>query len=206
MIGEGKIVRYQPIILMLLLLLNACGFQPLYGDNKGQANSTELAKIEISAISERNGQYLRQELVDRMHSHGQQTPAQYVLSVGTIEAKGDQTISKDATVTRSFIRHTAQYILTDKNTGKKILERSLIASNSYNNLFSEFGTLITEDDARMRNLQDLADRITQQISTYLAHPMKQNASPLANNPQDIKTGRKSLIDPTVANMSNWQAR
>ncbi len=198
-------MRYRSIIMALCCLLAACGFQPLYGvsSGKGKTTSTELAKIEIGSIPERNGQYLRQQLIDRMQPHGLQTPARYLLSVNTIEVKGDQTIAKDATVTRSFIRHVANYQLRNQKTGKTVIERSLVASNSYNNLFSEFGTLVTENDARTRNLEDLADRIAQQISVYLAHPMKQDQPAAANNPKDIKTGRQSLIDPN-ASMSSWK--
>ena len=161
------------IILFGLLLTAACGFEPLYGNGPGQVRPAAFAQIEISSIAERNGQYLRQEIIDRLQPHGASAKPLYVLAVGTVEAKGDQTISKDATVTRSFIRQTANYTLTDKRTGKTLIARQLISSNSYNNLFSEFGTIVTEEDARQRSLHEIAERLTQQLSAYFAHPMKQ---------------------------------
>lgn len=171
-------MRSNMLMMLGCLLLVACGFQPLYGDGAGKASAPILAQIEIKSIPERSGQFLRQEIIDRLQPQGVSAQPLYALEIKVREDKGDQTIAKNATVTRSYIRQTVNYALTDKRTHKVILRRELIATNSYNNLFSEFGTIVTENDARSRSLQEIAERLSQQLSVYFAHPMKQDAESL----------------------------
>ena len=58
------------ITIASILLLSACGFSPMYGANSSKNNTaikTELTDIEIALIPDREGQYLRNALIDRFY-------------------------------------------------------------------------------------------------------------------------------------------
>ena len=59
-------MRYSFLVLMLCFICGACGFQPVYGVNKHQATGVEqfMAATEIANIPDREGQILRNHLID----------------------------------------------------------------------------------------------------------------------------------------------
>jgi LPS-assembly lipoprotein len=53
-----------------------------------------------------------------------------------------------------------------------VLSRTLLASTSYNVLSSQFTTRVSEDDARLNALNDLARQAEQQIVLYFERSNK----------------------------------
>src|SRR3982750_3982532 len=129
--------------LIALLFLASCGFTPLYG-NMGTQNAAvreKFQQIAIASIPERNGQILRNDLVDRLYNNGIPAEPRYVLGIAPIQQHlTDLDITPESTATRAEMRLATTMTLTDKATGAALMKRELIAISSYNILGSEFST------------------------------------------------------------------
>ncbi len=157
------------LALISLTFLSACGFHPVYGVNKYTSVGVEehLALINIGTIPNREGQYLRNALIDRFYRDGQPTNPQYDLSIQPVEERLiGLSITKNADTTRGQLRLKSRFHLKDKKTGEALLSRKLHAITSYNILSSNFSTRVSEDNARQNALDDLARQIEQQLALY----------------------------------------
>lgn len=157
------------LIIVALLSLAACGFRPVYGVNRDTPVGVEsrLAEIHIANIPDREGQYLRNALIDRFYRDGRPSHASYVLVVSPIqESLADLDITKTSDSTRGQLRLDSNFTLKDSATGQSVLSRNLLSVTSYNILGSEFASRVTEQNARDNALDDLARQIELQISLY----------------------------------------
>ena len=161
--------------LLSLLLLSACGFTPMYGDQKNnQAQESSPLKpqfqfnhIEIAVIPNREGQFLRNALIDRFYTNGTPQNPTYELRISPIrEQIYDFDITPESEATRRQLRLSTDIALIDLETKKPILSRALTAIASSNVLESEFSTLVTEQYARENALNDLARQTERQLSLY----------------------------------------
>jgi LPS-assembly lipoprotein len=158
------------IAIASILLLAACGFQPMYGRNIHEQTGVEneLPLVDIGNIPDREGQYLRNALIDRFYRDGRPAETRYALSVPAIhEDISDLDITKSSDATRAQLQLSAEMTLTDKETNQVVIRRSLRSITSYNILGSEFATRVSEENARQNVLDDLARQIEMQINLYL---------------------------------------
>jgi LPS-assembly lipoprotein len=158
-----------------MMFLSGCGFTPMYGGGPTAQHEVQgkLSNIRVENIPNREGQYLRNLLVDRFFAEGRQQNAAYSLRFTPIqEAKYELDVTKNANATRAELRQTTTLNLIDVKTGKTLLTRSLLASTSYNVLSSQFTTRVSEDDARLNALRDLARQAEQQIVLYFERNAK----------------------------------
>lgn len=156
-------------LLLAFLFLAACGFRPVYGVNRDTAVGveTQLAQIAIANIPDREGQYLRNALIDRFYRDGRPTDPAYILVVAPIEESlSDLDITETSDATREQLRLESSFTLRHKATGETVLSRKLLSVTSYNILGSEFATRVTEENARTNALDDLARQIELQINLY----------------------------------------
>jgi len=165
-------MKKQILITGLCLSLTACGFTPIHGtafqSDETISVQSEFAKIEISNIPDREGQYLRNELIDRFYTNGRPSQTQYTLNVTTIEESiSDLDITKDSDATRAQLKLTTSIVLIDNETNQAVIERSLHAISSFNVLTSEFATRVSEKNTRQNALDDLARQIELHIALYL---------------------------------------
>lgn len=154
-----------------LLLLCGCGFSPLYGElatEQGrQPVEQSLSSIYIENIPDREGQYVRNALMDRFYQQGRPTDPVYTLRIGNIrERTTNLAIRKSADATRAQLHQTTKLTLTDRLTNEVVLQRDLTAVNSYNILDSHFTTRVSEDYARRSGLDDLARQAETQLALY----------------------------------------
>ena len=144
----------------------------MYGKNKYTAVGVEekLALIDISNIPNREGQFLRNELIDRFYRDGRPGHTIYTLSITPItERRANLDVTTESDSTRAQLRLNSSFTLTSKQNGEAVLQRNLHAISSYNVLNSEFATRVSEENARQNALYDLARQIEQQINLYLKH-------------------------------------
>jgi LPS-assembly lipoprotein len=159
-------MRYS--LLLITLLLTACGFTPMYGSLGDSDVKTALNNIQISNIPDHQGLQLRNNLIDRFYHDGRPADPVYFLDIVPIqESKTDLDLTKNATATRSQLTVSTTMKLSDKRTGQILLERGLTSSASYDILDSRFTTRVSEDNAEQNALEDLARQIEQQIVLYL---------------------------------------
>lgn len=158
------------LLLSSLFLLSSCGFHPQYGTNKYSPYGVEeyLQLVQIEGIPDREGQYLRNALIDRFYRSDRPSKVAYILSLSRIEEQLiDLDITKDSDSTRGQLRLQTNMVLKKARTGEELLTRHLQAITSYNILGSEFATRVTEQSARENALDDLAAQVERQIVLYL---------------------------------------
>jgi LPS-assembly lipoprotein len=164
------------LLPVMLIIVAACGFQPMYGKN-GFNNAggdaaitgapTALSQVAIDLIPDRSGQFLRNALIDRLHLQGTPANPAYTLRMSEVaESIIDLDITVTSEATRRQIRLITVMALINNQTGAAVLTRDLQAQTSYNVLDSEYSTLVTERSAREAALNDLARQIEQQLVLY----------------------------------------
>lgn len=160
----------QILLIVSLLLIASCGFEPVYG-TMGSKNTTVeagLEQVDIAIIPDREGQYLRNALIDRFYRYTRPQNPKYNLVVAPVtERLIDLDITKDSDATRGQLRLTTSLRLVNIETQETVLTRGLQSISSYNILGSEFATRVTEENARQNTLDDLARQIELQIGLYL---------------------------------------
>lgn len=156
-------------LTLMVLALAACGFEPLYGRNVNEPVGVEnrLALVDIGNIANREGQYLRNALIDRFYRSGRPGDPLYKLDVSDVrETLIDLDITKSADATRGQLRLDTKIVLSDARNGQVLLQRDISAITSYNILGSEFATRVSEDNTRLNALDDLARQIELQLNLY----------------------------------------
>lgn len=129
------------LLLFSCLFLGACGFTPLYGQQGHESfgNEALLEYVYIDSIPNREGQYLRNALIDRFYPHGRPVNPQYTLKITELDVRRtDLDITQTSSTTREQMRLKADLALVDKVTGETLLTRRLSSTSSYNILESEF--------------------------------------------------------------------
>lgn len=157
------------LFIISVFFLSACGFHPVYGVNKYTpvGAETKFQKISIANIPNREGQYLRNTLIDRLYRDGRATNPDYILTISPIrEIQRDLDVTIDSDTTRAQLRLDTTMTLSDAKTKEVVIKRRLNSIASYNVLGSEFTNRVSEQSTRENILDDLARQIENQISLY----------------------------------------
>jgi len=155
--------------IFALSLLAGCGFTPMYGSSGGEHKiQSALNDTYIDIIPDREGQYLRNRLIDRFHKEGTPDAPRYRLSLAPLQERlTNLDITKTANTTRAQLRLGTTMTLTDTASGTVLLRRELTSTASYNVLASQFTTRVSEENARLNVLDDLARQAEQQVVLHL---------------------------------------
>ena len=159
-------------LFAILCLLTGCGFNALYSDHPGGAAEgpqSQLEKIYVGNIPDRDGQILRNNLLDRFYMQGAPEHAPYYLVVSPLQIYvTGQAISVTSDATRAELRITSRFSLSDRKSGCVLLRRDLLSVNSYNILASEYTTLVSRQAVEENELNELAQQIETQLALYFA--------------------------------------
>jgi len=150
-------------------LITACGFHPVYGVNKYTpvGAETKFSQIAIDIIPDREGQYLRNALIDRFHRNGKADKTNYRITIAPLqETQRNLDVTIDADTTRAQLSIKTTMTLRDTISNKDIVNRELISTASYNVLGSEFTNRVSEQSTRENVLDDLARQIEMQVGLY----------------------------------------
>ena len=155
----------------LLFLLTGCGFTPLYTSQSGEKVVAHTRNISISNIPDRNGQMLRNMLIDQLYGAEQPTASpRYHLEVKKLNIQQTSLgIRKDATATRSQMRVSVNLDLIDTHADPKdniVLQRSLRTVNSFNILDSQYATRISRQNATELSLKAISDQVATALALY----------------------------------------
>jgi LPS-assembly lipoprotein len=149
--------------LLFTLLLPACGFSPLHK----APPAAERADIAISNIPDREGQFLRNLLIDRLRVSAKPLDPRYLLVVEPLRITAtDLGIQKDATVTRTQLEIATRLRLLDNRSGAALLERQLHAVGGYDVLDRQYATLVTRQYATENILGELADSAVRELDLH----------------------------------------
>ena len=152
----------------VLAVLGACGFQPIYGSRGTPGTQIEMASIEVGIIKDRQGQQLRNFLLDRINPGGTPQSPNYTLTVQLTSGKELLAFRKSQISTRANLNLVAVFNLKGKNQylGKNFSGTSKITV-SYNILSSHFATLTAEKNARARAIKELSTDISNRIAAFV---------------------------------------
>jgi len=169
--------RLHALLVVGLLGLTACGFEPLYGDrDQGAPTEDLLSQVSVPPLADRLGQLVRIELTNRLTPRPAPEPV-YTVNVELTESKEGLAVRRDASATRANLIITASFGLTVVGGKEKLVSGVIRSSNGYDILKSDFATLAAENDARRRAARDIADEIVSRIAIYLSRAASQTAAP-----------------------------
>lgn len=164
---------WSPRLLLLIgvLVLGACGFQPLYGTRSvGQSASIQLAQVRIQPIADRTGQLLYNKLRDRMNPRGKPGDPLYLLQISLQERQERLLVEKDETASRVNLILRADYQLKQIGTGEVLDSGVSQTVISYDVLGVEvqLSTLTSEADVRDRATEQLSEDISTRLAIYFS--------------------------------------
>ncbi len=167
-------------VVFLPLGLAACGFEPMYAKPDSTTEKSvkaSYADIEIANIPDREGQYLRNALIDRLYIQGRPADARYALEIEPLKRTlTNQAIQKDATYTRALMEYSTTLRLRDRKSGDAVvLERKQRALGSYNLLDNQFATVSSRDSLNDHLLDELADSIQLALALHFKSAAKNEA-------------------------------
>ena len=171
------------LLLILPVLLAACGFEPMYGTQSATKNPELFAGMKIAPIPGREGQLLREGLEDKLNPSGANpvNPA-YRLEVSLRKSSGAIGVARDGTVSRYNLYLDSHYTLYRTSDNLAVATGDFRRVNSYNNLTNAyFSTFVSENDAIKQGVRELAEDYSQRLSTYLTSP--EAGKPLAKQPK-----------------------
>ena len=180
-VREGGFLQ-EAALLFSLLFLSACGFSPIYGghgaDNTPVAQA--LGNVQIENIPDRNGQMLRNKLIDRMYTHGRPQDPIAHLYVTIASSETGLGVQKDATTTRSQLSMNATYVLKDMD-GREVHKGRAHSVASYSKLDAQYGTVASQRNAYERAIGEVSEQIVNAISLYYAEkaPQEKTIRPAA---------------------------
>lgn len=153
--------------------LSSCGFKPLYSSTGILTSSTaeeNLSQIKIGLIPDREGQILRNHLLDILNPAGEPLDPQAYLEVNFKFEKAGVSVRRDGTVQRFRITGTVDITLKDKDK-KTILYQDKLkhaATFSLGDLTADTGyaSIVSEADAKKRVVELLAHEIHLVLATY----------------------------------------
>ncbi len=158
--------RYLAVVLALSL--TGCGFQPLYGSksNGGSGADAALNDVAIANIPDREGQMLRNRLIDRMYHDGRPENPHYRLEITLQESETALGIRRDATASRTRVDLTAHYVLRQISDNKALIDTTAKTSVSFNQLDAQYATLTSREDAKERALNEVGEQIVNRLALY----------------------------------------
>ena len=154
-------------LVFLLMMVTACGFTPVHSPSGKNDVDVALSGIDIAIIPNREGQYVRNELIDRINYNGYATNPTHRLIVSPIKERSVEIgLDKDDEASRAQLRESTTMRLIDIQTNKVVLQRSVNSVTSYNILAGQFTTYVNEEDAREQALSALANNIVTELELY----------------------------------------
>ncbi len=154
-------------LVVVAVLLAGCGFQPLYGTRDTlRAAQQGFPDVQVALISDRLGQLLRNELLDRINPRGVNRDPRYRLEVSAKETRSDIVILRDDTATFAKFSVEAQWALVDAETNAPVTRGTAQRTASFLISESEFAVLQAEADARRRATTQLAEDIRLRLALY----------------------------------------
>ncbi|HVK81332.1 MAG TPA: LPS assembly lipoprotein LptE [Verrucomicrobiae bacterium] len=161
------------IASLSLLLLAACGFQPMYAPAGG---GNAIGPVSIVEIEGKAGHVLRTELT-RLLAVEDDGSAPMELEITLIENVSNLGIRVDESATRAELRLTANYVLTPPTTTQaRVMRGSVITTVNYDIPTAAFGEIAAQDDARERAAETMAQRFRAELAMRVAQARGQSAA------------------------------
>lgn len=152
--------------LSFCILLTACGFRPLY--ETPEVGISDISyPLKISTIADRDGQILRNFLLDMLTPEGQPSNPCYILDIKLTEVIANTLINKDETTQRKEATLIADLTLRTSKTNKIVYKHRTKAINSYAVLSKNYySDVVGQQYAKREALRSLAEKIKLLLTAY----------------------------------------
>ena len=162
-------MRHLLALILVSLMLSACGLKPLYSGGSTGAVASTLGTVMVEPISGKNGWLMRNALNDRLGaSHGNSARYRLVVKLDDqIEGFG---VRADDTVTRERRTLRARYQLIDLESSKTVLDATAGSAAGIDVVSSEYATIAAENTALENLTQKVAEQIVTRLSLYAQSP------------------------------------
>ena len=148
---------FRKITFPIIFLISACGFSPLYTNNKF---ASLIGKIDLQEPNTQNEFVFYSQLKSRFSENN----SKYILNYAITTSKKDSTLSFDGTVHRIEISGSVAFSLKEKGSGLEILSDKEEMSLSYSNFGSTAAVLNAERTTNKQLVVLLADKVADRIS------------------------------------------
>jgi LPS-assembly lipoprotein len=170
--------RFLSLLLPLMpaasVVLSGCGWEPLYANGETAAGSADLRAVQVPRIPERVGQMLETALRNSFNPTGEPTKPKYSLIVTLSTALTSLGIQSQGLGTRGEVIVNASYRLVEVGTNKPLQSGSIHTSDSFDIQANGYSTMVAEDDAKTRCVEELRREIVIRLTTFMQN--KQSAS------------------------------
>jgi LPS-assembly lipoprotein len=157
----------------LAIALSACGFHPMYAP---QANGgPAIGPIVIEQVNGKAGHVFKAEL-EKLLDVERGPGAPNVLKVTMTETVTGLGFRIDESASRSDLQLSANYVLYDP-AGKELVRGAATSTASYDIVASAYGEIASQDDARERAAETLAERLRAELALRLSQKRAQAANP-----------------------------
>jgi LPS-assembly lipoprotein len=176
------------------LLLQSCGFQPVYGEQRAEQYGGVLPTIAIEAPPhDRAAQILKTSLEDRMNIAGQEpSNPDYLLKFSLVTTPQAVVVESDATVQRYNMQVDSDFMLVRMADHKTVFTGHARRFGSYSASRQFYSAFVASQDATQRTIQELAADIDMRVHAFLIEPHDPNA-PLPKVPATPAAQQPSLI-------------
>jgi LPS-assembly lipoprotein len=155
-------------LLGIAASISGCGFSPLYGPH---GSDQPTANIKVERIPDREGQMLRNYLLDMLNPYGSPTFAEYRLKALPQLKKEEFGFRRDATSKRTRIHLTVDFELIDTTNEKAVYQDKVTVTAGFSvGSKAETASLpqvVSEEDARKRALEQAAREIKLLVASFL---------------------------------------
>ena len=149
--------------LVLVLLVQGCGFSPVY--KQGQSVNVDLSSVKVQEISfGRAGQVLQTKLENLLNPKRAATDTKYRLSIQMKKRRDALGIERTREITRYNLTVTASYALKDTQTGEVVHKGQSQITSGYDAVASDFATYTVEEDTLLRVMEEIAKDIRFQLA------------------------------------------
>jgi hypothetical protein len=156
------------LILSLIFVVTACGFQPLHSREFRARQDADLTSIRIETNNTRLGQLLKAEIEDGVNPDYANAEKLYTLTIALNESEIYLFVNPDGTSSRGDIQYNSQYTLTRSLDGKVVQRGDIIRVSSYNiSEQADYASYVSEEDARKRGIVELAQDYKLRLSNLL---------------------------------------
>lgn len=166
------------VTLASTLIISGCGFTPLHGPDSTLDNAIvqeSLERIKIAFLPQREGQILRNHLLDKLNPSGEPTSPEMNLALDLKLEKEITSLRRDGTSQRYNISATVDMTLSRSpdmaSKKERLYEDSIVRTTSFSIGRSAqepgYPGTIAERDAIARALKLVADDIHLMLASYL---------------------------------------
>lgn len=166
-------MKFPILASCIMLVLTACGFEPMYGSEPSAPLAMGAIAVEPIAGG-RPGDQLRSSLEDLLNPEAVPTAnAPYRLAISIGQTQVPVSVEPDGRILRFNLVLASNFRLVRASDGQEVYGGSVERVTAYNvSETNDFSTTIAERDALKRTIRELAEDYRLKLAAWMAqHPV-----------------------------------